>query len=75
MSRVTINLDNELESKIKQIANSLNISTSEYISNLIKSSIQNSWDPSVKKLAGSWEDFPTLEEIRDSSIDAKREEL
>ena len=76
MAKITIYINSELESKVKKIANSLNISISKYISTIVEKNIEDSWNPKVKKLAGSWSDFPTIEEIRDSSAkDIKREEL
>ncbi len=76
MAQITIYINSELESKVKKIANSLNISISKYISTIVEKNIEDSWNPKVKKLAGSWSDFPTIEEIRDSSAkDIKREEL
>lgn len=76
MAQITIYINNELESKVKKIANSLNISISKYISTIVEKNIQDSWNPKVKKLAGSWSDFPTIDEIRSNSAkDIKREEL
>ena len=76
MAQITIYINSELESKVKKIASSLNISISKYISTIVEKNIEDSWNPKVKKLAGSWSDFPTIEEIRDSSAkDIKREEL
>ena len=76
MAKITIYINSELESKVKKIASSLNISISKYISTIVEKNIEDSWNPKVKKLAGSWSDFPAIEEIRDSSAkDIKREEL
>ena len=76
MAQITIYINNELESKVKKIANSLNISISKYISTIVEKNIQDSWNPKVKKLAGSWSNFPTIDEIRSNSAkDIKREEL
>ena len=76
MAQITIYINSELESKVKKIANSLNISISKYISTIVEKNIEDSWNPKVKKLAGSWSDFPTVEEIRNNSAkDIKREEL
>jgi len=76
MAQVTIYMSNNLESKIKNIANSLNISISKFIANILEQKVQNEWNINTKKLAGSWDDFPTLEEIRDTKIqNIQREEF
>jgi len=76
MAQVTIYIPNELENKIKEIANSLNISTSKFITTLLEQKIQNEWNPNIKKLAGAWSDFPSLEEIRaNQGRDILREEF
>jgi len=76
MAQITIYINNELESKIKDIANSLDTSISKYISMLIEKNINSNWNPKVKELPGSWSDFPSLEELREGTApDAKREEL
>ncbi len=76
MAQITIYINSELESKVKKIASSLNISISKYIATIVEKNIEDSWNPKVKKLAGSWSDFPTIEEIRNSSAkDIKREEF
>ncbi len=76
MAQITIYINSELESKVKKIASSLNISISKYIATIVEKNIEDSWNPKVKKLAVSWSDFPTIEEIRNSSAkDIKREEF
>ena len=74
MAQITIYITNDLESKVKEIASSLDTSVSKYIATIIEKNINNNWNPKVKKLAGSWSDFPTIEEIRkESADDVKRE--
>ncbi len=67
MAQVTIYIDNELESKIKNIAQSLNIPIGNYISMILEKSITDHWGSSIKKLPGSWNDFPTAEELRENN--------
>lgn len=69
MAQVTIYINNELESKIKNKALSLNISISKFIAKILEQKIDNEWNADVKELAGSWKDFPELKEIE------KREEF
>lgn len=74
MAQVTIYIPNDLESKIKAKANSLNISISKFISTILEHKVQNEWSDQSRNLAGSWEDFASIEEIRDNQgQDAPRE--
>lgn len=74
MAQVTIYMNNNLESHIKQTAASLNISISKYISNILQQNTHNEWNSNTKKLSGSWDDFSSIEEIRDHEVaDIKRE--
>ena len=76
MAQVTIYIPNDLESQIKAMASSLNISISKFISTLLEQKVQNEWSHSSRNLAGSWDDFPTLQEIRaNQGQDAQREEF
>ena len=74
MAQVTIYIPNDLESKIKAMSSSLNVSISKFISTILEQKVQNEWTGASRKLAGSWDDFPTLEEIRaNQSKDVQRE--
>jgi len=76
MGQVTIYLDDDIETKMRLAAKSMKISQSKWISSLIKKKVNEEWPESVKDLAGSWEDFPVLNEIRDfQKEDSMREEL
>ena len=76
MAQVTIYISNDLESQIKAMASSLNISISKFISTLLEQKVQNEWSHDSRKLAGAWDDFPTLQEIRaNQGQDAQREEF
>ena len=74
MAQVTIYIPNDLESQIKAMASSLNISISKFISTVLEQKVQNEWNDNSRKLAGAWDDFPTLEEIRaNQGEDTQRE--
>ena len=68
MAQVTIYIPNDLESQVKAMASSLNISISKFISTLIEQKVQNEWSHSSKKLAGAWDDFQELQEIRANQV-------
>ncbi len=76
MAQVTIYIANDLESQVKAMASSLNISMSKFISTLIEQKVQNEWSHDIEKLAGTWDDFPTLQDIRaNQGQDTLREEF
>ncbi len=74
MGQVTIYLEEETEKKMIEAAKSSQLSKSKWIAKLIQEKVANEWPESVVKLAGSWPDFPTAEEIRsDTGKDSQRE--
>ena len=66
MAQVTIYLPNDLETTIKATAKSLNLSISKFITSLLEEKVRNEWGSDVRKLSGTWNDFPTLDAIRSS---------
>ena len=69
MAQITIYIDNNLEEKIKEVAKNTGQSISKYISNAIEQKLNNSWNEDIKNLSGSWNDFPSIEEIRSNTND------
>ena len=76
MGQVTIYLDDEIEKRMKANAKAMKLSKSKWIANVIREKLVDEWPPNVRELAGSWEDFPTSEEIRETGQrDITRETL
>ena len=76
MGQVTIYLDEEVEKRMTASAKAMKLSRSKWIANVIREKLVDEWPANVRELAGSWEDFPTLEEIRDTGQrDITREAL
>ena len=74
MGQVTIYLEDNLEVKMRAMAKSMKLSQSKWIADLIREKLNDEWDPAVIALAGAWQDFPSLEEIRaDMALDGERE--
>ena len=74
MSQVTIYMNNNLEEKVKKIAQSMNISVSKYIATILEKQVKDEWPNSIKQFSGSWDDFPAVSELRDNMAnDAPRE--
>ena len=76
MAQVTIYIDAETEKRMKNIIEKSGISKSKWITDLIREKTANTWPESVKELAGTWEDFPLAEELRNGlSTDIDRESM
>lgn len=76
MGQVTIYIDAETEEKMIASAKAAKISKSKWVTQVIKEKVASEWPASVHKLAGAWEDFPSIEEIRSGTgKDIEREEF
>lgn len=76
MGQVTIYLEEDVEQKMIDAAKYSHLSKSKWIARLISEKVANEWPQSVVELAGSWQDFPTIEDIRsDKGKDVDREAL
>jgi len=76
MGQVTIYLEDEIESRMVKAAKSAHLSKSKWIAKLIDEKVSNEWPESVVELAGSWSDFPDIDDLRKNmGKDARREEF
>ena len=76
MGQITIYLEDATEKKMRERAQAEKLSQSKWIARLIEEKTRDQWPESVEKLAGAWKDFPSVEEIRQTSIpDFRREAL
>lgn len=77
MGQVTIYLDNNIETKMKEAAKSGHLSVSKWVAKIIEEKTVTEWPQDIVKLAGSWkDDFSTIEELRlNSSQDNPREAI
>ena len=76
MGQVTIYLDDETERQMVAMASAMGVSKSKWIASAIRSHLLDEWPPEVRRLPGSWADFPTVEELRSGlPADTERETL
>ncbi len=76
MGQITIYLDTETEKKMHNMIKKRKVSKSKWIAELIREKTSETWPQSVKELAGSWNDFPSAEDIRNNiGKDVKREPI
>lgn len=74
MGQVTIYLDDEHERRMRQAAAEAGQPVSRWVAGLIKEQARTHWPQAVRELAGQWQEFPSLEELRaDQPDDARRE--
>ena len=67
MGQVTVYLEGELEAKMTTVARTRRLSKSEWIATIIREKLTSEWPHEIREAAGSWGDFPTIEEIRGST--------
>ena len=67
MGQVTIYLEEEIERQMVAAAKSAHLSKSKWIAKLIQDKVANEWPQSIVELAGSWGNFPTIDEIRSNT--------
>ncbi|MEJ2693964.1 MAG: CopG family transcriptional regulator [Candidatus Thiodiazotropha sp.] len=76
MGQVTIYLEDEIEKKMVAAAKSAHLSKSKWISRVIQEKVADEWPQSIVELAGAWEDFPDINDIRSKQPgDTARESL
>ena len=76
MAQVTIYLDDEINKRLTAAARAQKVSKSKWIAMIIREKTAKEWPDEFVQLAGAWEDFPSLEEIRlGTGEDAPRESI
>jgi len=74
MGQVTIYLEDSIEQKMTEAAKSAHLSKSKWIAQVISERVATEWPQSVADMAGSWNDFPDIEALRQTEAnDAERE--
>lgn len=68
MSQITLTLDKDVKVMVYQMAQAENLPPVIWLSQFVQRQVKQNKDcsPEVNALAGSWADFPSLDEIRDS---------
>ena len=76
MGQVTIYLEAEVEHKMVTAAKAAHLSKSKWIAQLIQDKVADEWPQFVAELAGAWDDFPTIDNLRSHlGEDVERESL
>lgn len=64
MAQITFELDEHLEQQFYTLLAREQLSVNGWVKKMIRQHSNNGWSNEVQSLAGSWKDFPSLEEIR-----------
>jgi len=75
MGQVTIYLEEDIECKMIEAAKLSHLSKSKWIAKLIQDKVANEWPKSIVDIAGTWDDFPKLEDIRSNMAEDVEREL
>lgn len=76
MAQIVLTLDDEVLEQVLHQAKAENLSSASWLDKLIKqrvgmlnqsNKVNNQWSSDVQELAGAWQDFPSLEDIRHSN--------
>jgi len=76
MGQVTLYLEEEIERKMIAAAKSAHLSKSKWISGVIRDKVASEWPQSIAEIAGTWNDFPSIKDLRESGVkDTQRESM
>ena len=76
MPQLNLYVDEPTHTRIKRAAKAAGMSLSKWVATVVSEKTATQWPAEVLALAGTWKDFPSLEEIRaGSGKDAPRETL
>lgn len=73
MAQIVLTLDVDVLEQVLHQAKAENLSSASWLDKLIKqrvgmlnklNNVDTQWSSDVQELAGAWQDFPTLEDIR-----------
>lgn len=66
MAHITLDIDDAIQSKLRDAAAQRKVSQSQFLADLILRATDDAWPAAVLALAGSVPDFPLAEELRAS---------
>jgi predicted transcriptional regulator len=64
MGQITIYLNDEQERRLREAASESGQPVSRWVAGAIEEMTRTKWPAAVRDLAGQWEDFPELEDLR-----------
>lgn len=74
MPQLNLYVDESTHTRIRRAAEAAGMSLSKWVSTIVIEKTANQWPDEVLALAGAWNDFPSLKEVRaGAGQDAPRE--
>lgn len=67
MGPITLYLDDVLEQQMNQLIEQQKQPAHLWLADAIQQKLNNGWSSDVMQLAGSWDDFPSVETLRENS--------
>ena len=64
MGKITVYIEDEVEKKMLSAVKSSKLSKSKWIAQLIQEKVDNEWPLSIMNMAGTWQDYPSINDIR-----------
>jgi hypothetical protein len=64
MGQVTIYLDDETETRMKEAAKAGGVAVSRWVAERVREKTATRWPEAVRQLPGAWPDFPDAETLR-----------
>ena len=64
MPQLNLYVDKSTHTRIRRAAKAAGMSPSKWVATLVTENTAAQWSAEVLALAGTWKDFPSLEEIR-----------
>jgi hypothetical protein len=76
MAHLTIYLTDDVELQVRKAAKAAKVSISKWVADQVAKSMETSWPPEFRALAGAFPDFPDADELRKGyGEDVARESL
>lgn len=66
MKKLLLEIDDITEAKINAAAKTAGLSTQQWLQQIIDEKIVTTWPNSIKALAGTWQDAPLAEALREA---------
>lgn len=64
MKQLVLEIDEATEARINAVAKKAGLSSEQWLKQIINEKTLTTWPESIKALAGAWQDFPFVEELR-----------
>lgn len=76
MAHLTIYLTDDAERRVRKAAKAAKVSVSKWVADRVAKSVETDWPQEFLALAGSFPDFPDVDELRKGyGADVRRESL